>query len=496
MELNRKIFAVIVAVSILVGAGGMYMGLQVAAGDNALPVMEQTKDADDETTFEQALLESTNADSLQNIDKAFDMIRGQYFEEVDEQALIDGAISGMVETLDDPYSDFMDEDTAQQFMQSLDSHFQGIGAEVSMMDGYVTIMSPFRDSPAEDAGLRPNDRILKIDGESVEGLSLHDAVLQIRGEKGSTVTLTIDRPGVSGEMEYDVVRDEIPIETVHSEVIREEGKTIGKLELTSFSENTAEDFGDRLQQLESEGIDGLIIDVRGNPGGYLQSVEDIGDMIIPGGETIVQIADREGGVIQEVSELEEEKTYPIVTVIDEGSASASEILAAALKEAGGQEVVGKPSFGKGTVQQALQLGDGSELKLSVFKWLTSDGNFINEVGVEPTVEAQQPEFFYLSPLALNEDEQLEFDMNDEKVETAQLMLEATGYDPGRTDGYFNEETEAAVRSFQEDEGLEVNGVIGEKTAAQLHDLIIEAIQDPAHDKQMKTAVDVLFDALE
>ncbi|RNA67530.1 S41 family peptidase [Alteribacter keqinensis] len=504
MNIDKKFLPLIVSLSVILGAVAMFVVMQVTDGTSAEPVLNDSGDADTELAIDQDDGEENAAeeavetsgseiseDKAEKFHKAYSIIMDRYVEAFDEEELLEGAINGMLEVLDDPYSVYMDQETAREFMDSLDSSFEGIGAEVSMTNGKVTIVAPFRDSPAEKAGLRPNDQIVGIDGDSIEGLSLYEAVLQIRGEKGTTVTLTVERPGVSEELNIDVVRDTIPIETVTSELIEEDGAKIGLIEIRSFSESTATDFEEQLHALEKEGIDGLVIDVRGNPGGFLQSVEDIGNLLVPGGEPIVQIENREGERIRHVSNLEEEKEYPIATLINEGSASASEILAAALKEAGGHHVVGETTFGKGTVQQTLQLGDGSELKLTLFRWLTSDGNDINEVGVEPTEEVRQPDFFYVSPVQA--EDPLEFDMNSEQVENAQLMLEGLDYDPGRTDGYFSSETEEAVRAFQDDEGLDVTGVIDEDTAWALQDRVVEAVRDRENDLQFKRAIELLIE---
>ncbi len=502
MNINKKWLPIVIVFSLLIGAGGMFVGLQIADGIQAQPVLEENEEPQtatdpshsDDEALEEAVETSSSANSeeeLEKIQKTFNMIMDRYVEEQDGDVLLEGAINGMLESLEDPYSVYMDEETAKEFMESLDSSFEGIGAEVSMTNGKVTIVAPFRDSPAEQAGLRPNDQIIEIDGEDIDGLSLYDAVLKIRGEKGSTVTLTVERPGVTDPLTVDVVRDEIPIETVTSDVIEEDDKTVGLLEINSFSENTSIRFEEELENLEEQGIDGLVIDVRGNPGGFLQSVEDIGNLLIPNGEPIVQIENRDGERIRHISNLKDEKEYPIAALINEGSASASEILAAALKEAGGHHVVGETTFGKGTVQQTLQLGDGSELKLTLFKWLTSAGNDINEVGVEPTEEIRQPDYFYVSPVQA--EEPLEFDMNSEQIQNAQLMLEGLGYDPQRTDGYFSRETEEAVKNFQEDEGHDVTGIIDEDTAWALQDRVVEQVQDRENDRQLKHAIELLIE---
>ncbi|ADH98601.1 S41 family peptidase [Salisediminibacterium selenitireducens] len=494
MQTKKLFLPMILVLAVMIGSIGTLVVIDVFAGDE--PV-EENQMSDEEIM--EAVMEQMGGqeeihlgdleEEMEKIAQAYHTLMERYVDEPDAEKLIEGAIIGMLESLEDPYSEYMDADTASQFMESLDSSFEGIGAEVSMINGRVTIVAPFRDSPAERAGLRPNDQVMEIDGEDIEGLTLTEAVMKIRGEQGTTVTLTIDRPGVSDPLEIDVVRDEIPIETVHSEIIEESGQRIGYLELTSFSENTAERFEEELTALEEDGIDGLIIDVRGNPGGYLQSVEDIGNLIIPGGSPILQIEDRDGERMRTISSLDEDIDYPIVSIIDEGSASASEILSAALKEAGGHDVVGQSSFGKGTVQQTIPMGDGSQLKLTLFRWLTSDGNNINEVGVEPTVEVAQPDFFYVSPISA--DEPLVFDMNSEHVESAQVMLAATGYDPGREDGYFDEGTVEAVEAFQEAEGLDVTGEIGEETADRLQEVLIEQIQDRENDLQLKRALELV-----
>ncbi|WP_303838099.1 S41 family peptidase [Evansella sp. LMS18] len=496
MKINKAFLPLIVALSVLIGAGGMYAGMGLVAGSSAVPVVEQGNDNNEEQNVEEAAGDSVTVDSeasdhIEKISSAYELILERYVEDIEEEKLLEGAISGMLETLEDPYSVYMDQQTAQEFMEQLESSFEGIGAEVSMNNGKVTIVSPIRDSPAEEAGLRPNDQIVEVDGEGLDGLSLYESVLKIRGEKGTTVTLTIERPGVNDLLTFEVTRDEIPLETVYSDIIEEDDKRIGILEIRSFSENTAERFAEELESLENDGIDGLIIDVRDNPGGLLQSVEDIGNLVVPGGEPVVQIEGRNGERMRHISNLSEEKPYPIVGLINEGSASASEILAAALKEAGDYELVGNTTFGKGTVQQSLPMGDGSEIKLTLYRWLTSDGNFINQEGVEPTIEVEQPEFFYVSPVSVEED--LEFDMNNEQVKNIQVMLDGLGYEPGRKDGYFGEETEEAVKRFQQAAGIEETGVVDEETAGQLQQEVIEAVQSREFDNQLKKAVELIVE---
>lgn len=203
---------------------------------------------------------------LEKFIKTYELISEKYVHPVDKKRLLEGAIQGMLSSLGDPYSVYMDKETVRQFTESLDSSFEGIGAEIGMNNGKITIISPFKNSPAEKAGLKPNDEIVKIDGKTVSSSDLHDAVLKIRGEKGTTVKLTIRRPGSKDLLFFEVKRDEIPIETVFSSEINKNGKRLGVLHITSFSERTADDFKQKLKMLEKKKINGLVIDVRGNPG--------------------------------------------------------------------------------------------------------------------------------------------------------------------------------------------------------------------------------------
>jgi carboxyl-terminal processing protease len=483
---SRKTTAMLMVLSMIVGAGGTYAGMQLAnqQSEGKTLIIQPNEAA------EKSANGSENED-LEKIEQAYELIKSRYVEKVEDKKLIEGAIQGMIETLNDPYSVYMDEETAHQFNESLDSSFEGIGAEVSMVDGKVTIVAPFKNSPAEKAGLKPNDQIIKVNGESIEGLDLYEAVLKIRGKKGTAVVLDVIRPGVKEVMKVKVVRDEIPIETVYEAVKTYEGKKVGYLEVTSFSENTAQDFKEKLEKLEDQQIDGLIIDVRGNPGGYLQSVEEILKEFIPKDKPYVQIQERNGNKQRFFSNLTEKKDYPIAVLIDKGSASASEILASAMKEAGGYKLVGETTFGKGTVQQAVPMGDGSNIKLTLYKWLTPEGNWIHKKGVKPDVSVKQPKYFYANPINL--DKELVYDMNNEQVKSAQQMLKGLGFDPGREDGYFSKETEAAVKAFQKANKLPVTGKIDKQTAGLLEAKIIEAIRDDKNDQQLKTAMKLLFE---
>ncbi|AZB44492.1 PDZ domain-containing protein [Bacillus sp. FJAT-42376] len=485
--MNQKMTALMLAGAMMVGAGSMYAGTEL---------LEKEKQAADQPAARQVSAMPAAADSadvsrgMEKIKKAYELISSKYVEKIDEEELLEGAIQGMLSKLEDPYSVYMDQETAKQFSDSLDSSFEGIGAEVGKREDRIIIVSPFKGSPAAKAGLQPNDEITRIDGESIAGLDLNETVLKIRGKKGTSVIIEVKRPGTRGSLTFSVKRDTIPVQTVFSEVKSFEGQKVGYMEITSFAEKTAEDFTRSLKELEKQNIKGLVLDVRGNPGGYLQSVEEILKQFVTKGHPYIQIAERTGEKTEYFSTLKEKKRYPVSVIIDKGSASASEILAGALKEANGYPIVGETSFGKGTVQQAVPMGDGSNIKLTLYKWLTPDGNWIHKKGVTPTVEVRQPEYYYAAPIQT--DKPLAPDTNGEQVKAAQALLKALGYDPGRNDGYYSDSTKEAVKAFQKQNGIKPSGILDEPTASKINETAADKRLNKEEDRQLQAAMKVLF----
>jgi len=480
MNVKKHTIVLLFFASIILGFTGAYAGGQLAKSDQG---MQQSGNGSQEKVV------VDTPEHLAKVAQAYNLIKEHYLEEVDDEELIEGAIQGMLEILEDPYSSYMDVEVMERFNEQIESSFEGIGAEVSLIDGVVTIVAPIKESPAEKAGLRPNDQIIKIDQESIEGLDLNEAVERIRGEKGTEVVLEISRPGVSESFEVTVVRDEIPIETVHAETLDVAGKQTGIIEITSFSETTAADFVTALDEMEAANIDGLVIDVRGNPGGLLNSVEDILKHFVPKDLPYVQTEDQQGNRQPFYSDLDEKKDYPISVLIDSGSASASEILAVALKEIG-YEVIGQASHGKGTVQQAVPLGDGTTLKLTFYKWLSPKGTWIHEKGVQPTIEVEQPDYYYSHPIRT--DEPLSINDSGEAVENIQVMLTGLGYDTGGKDGKFDQATVAAVQEFQKNNELPVTGEVDERTAELIERNVVEKIRAGEDDIQLDEAIKSLY----
>lgn len=425
---------------------------------------------------------------LNKIASTYYLINEMFYEEADSEAVINGAINGMLAVLDDPYTVYMDEEQAKAFTETvIDSTFSGIGAEVTLEDGRVTVVSPIKGSPAERAGIHAKDQIIAVNGEKLEGLSLNESVMKIRGPKGTQAKLEVLRSGANETVEIIVVRDDIDIETVYSEMLDER---IGKIELRRFSINTATDFHEALEELEAAGLQGLIIDVRNNPGGVLDVVIDLLEPMIPAGKVIVQ-TERNGERKATLSKHGATKDYPVVIITNKGSASASEILAAAFQESANGIVIGEETFGKGTVQTPFELGvdDGSNIKMTISKWLTPNGNFIHNVGVQPNIEVDMPAYFRSTPLP--RDTVLKYDMIGNDVRNLQVILMGLDLDPGRDDGYFSEQTKQAIEDFQAMHDLPVTGEVDEQTANKIEEKIISEMRKPENDTQLARAINYL-----
>ncbi len=411
----------------------------------------------------------------------YETIKKDYYTDIDDEKLVNGAIEGMITGLDDPYSTYMNQKEAKSFNESISSSFEGIGAEIQEQDGKIMVVSPIKGSPAEKAGIKPNDLIESVNGESIEGLSATEAVLKIRGKKGTKVVLDITRAGAAKPISITIVRDTIPIETVYAEML-DDG--IAKIQVTSFSEHTVEELRNALNEMTKKDMKSLILDLRGNPGGLLDQAVDMASIFVPNGDVVLQVENRKGEKEVYKSENNGEFDLPIVVLIDDGSASASEIVAAAVSESADIPLIGVKSFGKGTVQSAQNFEDGSNLKFTAFKWLTPKGNWIHKKGIMPDIEAKLPNYAnlpYISP----DDEWKKSDTSTE-VKTAEQMLKQLGYNPGKVDGLYDQDTELAVVQFQRDQKLKGSGVLHGETTLKLMQKLRDKIV--ANDTQVKAAV--------
>lgn len=311
-------------------------------------------------------------------------IEARYVTDVDETKLMDGAISGMVQSLGDPHSIYMNADTFEQLKEHTEGEFGGIGVTMGFKDNKVTIISVLDDTPGQKVGLQAGDEITAVDGTPVTEMQPEEVAMHIRGEVGTEVTLSISRDGQT--QDYKITRATIKLDTAKGVML---GDGMGYIRIASFSENTGKEFKAAYESLEQQGMKGLIIDLRENPGGLVTSCVDIANMVVPKGP-IVSVVERDGSKEVHESNLEESK-YPIVVLIDGNSASASEILAGALQDTGAATLVGTKSYGKGSVQVVVPMLHNDGLKLTIAKYYTPNGRCIDGTGIKPDVEVEMPE---------------------------------------------------------------------------------------------------------
>lgn len=420
--------------------------------------------------------------------EAFDALKKEYYQDIDDEKVIDGAINGMFDALGDPYSDYMVKEEAEDFSSGLSSSFQGIGAEIQERNGFITVVSPIKNSPAEKAGLLPKDIILTVDGKSIQGFSASEAIELIRGEKGTSVKLTVKRGDATEPITMTIVRDDIPVETVYGEML--EGD-IAHIQITSFNESTAQEVETILAEYKDKGMKGIVLDLRQNPGGYLKAATEIANLFVAEGKPIVQVQDKDEDPVVTKATGGTKYNLPMTVLIDGGSASASEILAAALSESVGVKIVGETSFGKGTVQNFTEpLQDGSILKFTTGKWLTPNGNWINEKGITPDVEVAYPT--YASLPYLDASNEMKEGLVSDTVKAAEEMLEVLGYEPGKVDGIYDVYTTRAVKKLQAANDLEETGVLTGDTTYALMDALREKLKK--EDPQVQKAKELLTTA--
>ena len=335
-------------------------------------------------------------EELQLFAQIFDQVRSAYVEEIDDRELLEKAITGLLGELD-PHSAFLQQDSYAELKEHTTGEFGGLGIEVGLERGYVRVISPIDDTPAARAGLRPGDLILKLDERSTQGMSLDEAVSRMRGAKGTSITLTIGREGVSEPLTLTIVRDIITVQSVRWETL-EPG--YGYVRIAQFQEQTGGEFRSALEELRDgePGLKGLILDLRNNPGGLLPASVEVADTLLDGGLIVYtkgRIASANTKSMATAGELL--AGVPVVVLINEGTASAAEIVAGALQDRQRALIIGTRSFGKGSVQNVLPIGDGRAVKLTTARYFTPGGHSIQAEGIRPDIEVRRAEIHELEP---------------------------------------------------------------------------------------------------
>lgn len=332
---------------------------------------------------------------------AYDAIVNNYYKEVDKDKLVESAINGMVSSIGDEYTSYSDKDVTDNFNETVNGKYMGIGALIMKNEKDLVIYKVFEDSPSYRAGLKDGDIILKLDDKDTKDMSVNDIASIVKNDDNKEVKLLVKR----GEENLDItiVKDMVELPVVSGKVINHNDKKIGYISLSIFSSVASEQFNKQLVKLEKEGISGLVIDVRGNSGGYLTTVTDIASYFLKKGDIIYKLEVNDKVTVRK-DKTKESRDYPVAVLIDKNSASASEILASSIKESYNGYVVGTNSYGKGTVQQTLVLSDGSMIKYTIEKWLTPLGNWINEEGVVPTNYVELSSEYLNNPVFENDNQ--------------------------------------------------------------------------------------------
>lgn len=317
-----------------------------------------------------------------------DTLLSKYDGEIDDNDLLEAAIKGMTKSLNDPYTVFMNSNEYQSFMEQSEGHFVGIGAQLGVEENQVTVISPIEGSPAEEAGLKSGDVILKVDGNDIVEANVEKTVSMIRGEEGKPVVLTIARENTQ-ELDITIIRGVVKVASIKGEMV---DSNIGYIQMASFDEDVAKDFKEKIIELKKQGMEGMILDLRGNPGGFLGEAVKVASEFIPKDKVVTYTINKYDSKQESKSIGGDAEGMPLVILIDKGSASASEVVTGALRDYGVATTVGTTSFGKGVVQQLIEFKDGNGgLKVTTSKYYTPNGENIHKVGIKPDIEVTIPE---------------------------------------------------------------------------------------------------------
>ncbi len=483
---SKKVSVWILFLAVLLTGVFTYFGTSYAArtSQNQVAQSEAKNDSNSDSVASSGDL--TNED-LKKLELVYDtLVNGYVDKNINKDDLINGALKGMAEATGDPYTNYLVNDETAAIDETMTGSFGGIGAELRSENNRVIISNTREGTPAQKIGLQENDAILKVNGEDMEGKSISYVVSKVRGEVGTDVTLTIQRG--TQELEVKITRAKIAIETVKGTVDSTDA-TIGHVQINSFAKNTAKEVEKAVTDLREKGVKKFIFDVRYNPGGLLDQAIMIANMFVDEGKTILNVENRDG----QIKSYKASKDYgtfkitePYVLLVNEGSASASEILAAALKESADAKLIGKKTYGKGTVQSVIEVGDNAELKYTIAKWLTPNKTWIHKTGIEPTEEVSMPDYYNIT--IIDTREVVKEGAVSDNVKTIETILKGLGYDV-TADGYFDSKTTEAVKEFQKSKGLSETGEVDEKTGTALMSAIRDALK--ANDTQYKAAVKAL-----
>ena len=427
-----------------------------------------------------------------------DQLINNHFSQPTEEDLISGALEGMISSLEDPFTSYYDIEEVENYQQSFTEAYVGIGVTLTYLEKLIVVQVVKENGPADMAGIRVNDVIAMVDGENVLGNPFYETIRKIIGNEGTKVSIGIIRTGVIDIINFTMTRAAIDSETVIYDSFMRDEELIGYIKVTTFGNETASQFVNAIVDLETAGITGLIIDLRDNSGGHLETVIDmLNQFLIDDGSPMFSTEHFSNGNLQRdeyTSDRDEPRLYPIVTIVNENSASASEVFASSMQEHGNFTVVGVTTFGKGTMQTGLEIVAtvGDRLHITIGKWFTSNGNWIHTVGVTPDIIAEQsPIERAYKVFLINEEETFLFDTIDLRVANVQIILNMMGYTV-RTDGYYDTFTRDAILDIQSSNALTETGNMGSETLIVINAALDVFRDDLSNDSQLEAAITYLL----
>lgn len=415
--------------------------------------------------------------------EVLERLQENYLYPLDLAQMIRGAIEGALEATGDPRTSFYDERELDNFLIQATGSFGGLGVRIVEIDDEIVVFETLPGTPADSAGIYPGDRISRAGKQDLAGRGVEDAAGILRGKKGSSITLSIKRPGREDELRFTLKRDDIKMETVFS---RWEEPGLGYIRISNFDSHTGDSFTAQFSRLEKKGLSkGLILDLRDNPGGLVEEAVKVAKLIVPEGE-ITRLVGRKGKVRDICYSNAPPKDYPIAVLVNEESASAAEILAGALQDRSTAVLVGLKTYGKATVQHLEHLSGGNALLLTVARYLTPSGKDIDGKGLKPDIKVEMPlplkyyRYFFPGPLGSGD--------YGTEVKFLQDMLAELGYSPG-SEGYFDKATVKALGKFQKTAGLKATGEFDDLTWVHLREDFEKVAQE--RDPQLRRAVELI-----
>lgn len=413
-------------------------------------------------------------------------IKNNYVEDVSDLELIRGSIKGMVDALDDPYSEFFTPEAFQEFNETASGNFGGIGVVIIMRDNYVTAVSVLEGSPAERAGIKAGDKFVQIDGEDITNKTITEVSKLLKGEKGTKVEIGVLRNGTRQVLKFDVERETIEINPIEYEILED---NIGYLKISEFNEHTISNLDKALNEFKRNGVKGIVLDLRNNPGGILDQAIRVSTRFVPEGP-IVSVVSKKYGKVKTYHSKTRPYPFKLVVLINEGSASAAEIVSGAIKDRNMGTLVGETTFGKATVQRTLNLGQIGGVKLTIGRYTTPNGTDINKTGIKPDVEVKVDHGDLSNILPLSGEKTLNSGNVGLDVMALQQRLKLLNLYDKEPDGIYDRTTQNAVKELQRKNDVFPTGVANETFYRMLDQSLVELI-NTRKDAQFKKAIDVL-----